>query len=221
MKIYVIGAHGKIALQTLPRLTASGADVVGIFRNPNHSFDVEARGAEPIAVDVEGLDAPGWKELLSDADVVIWAAGAGGGNPDRTRAVDEIGAKAAMDATPKDAAFIMISYWGSRADHGIPESETFVHYADAKAAADEHLRKSGLKYVIIKPGSLTEQPSTGVFIGSDDAEIPDGMKRETARELVAVVIEEVVNNIDSFTAAELGVLDGDEHVADAVKAAAK
>lgn len=221
MRVYVIGAHGKIALQTLTKMRDNGAEVIGVFRNPNHSFDIEARGAEPKAVDIEGLDAEGWTHLLSDADVVVWAAGAGGGNPDRTYAVDEEGAKAAMDATPKDAAFVMVSYWGSRSDHGIPDEEPFHHYADAKAAADDHLRASGLRYVLIKPGTLTEQPNTGVYIGSDAAEVPDGTERESAREMVADVIVEVVKDIDSFTAAELGVLDGNQHVAEAVAAAAK
>lgn len=218
MRIHVIGAHGKVALRALPLLAAAGHEVVGVIRNPEHADEVEAAGAVPHVVDIERLDAGGWGSLLEGTDLVVWSAGAGGGNPARTKAVDEVAAIASMDACPRGAGYVMVSYWGARRDHGVPEDNPFVHYADAKAAADEHLRESGLRYVILKPGALTEEPAGNVYIG-DDAGVPEGVERTTSRATVAAMIAHVVGRFDELGGRrEIAFLDGDAPLGEAVSA---
>ncbi|MFC3848965.1 NAD(P)H-binding protein [Corynebacterium hansenii] len=218
MRIHVIGAHGKVALRALPLLSAAGHEVVGVIRNPDHADEVEAAGAEPHVADIERLDAGGWASLLEGTDLVVWSAGAGGGDPRRTKAVDEDAAIASMDACPREAGYVMVSYWGARRDHGVPEDNPFVHYADAKAAADEHLRESGLRYVILKPGALTEEPAGNVYVG-DDSEVPEGVGRTTARATVAAMIAHVVGRFGELGGArEIAFLDGDVPLGEAVTA---
>lgn len=216
MKIYVIGAHGKVALRALPLLAAQGHEVVGVIRNPDHAAEVAEAGAEPHVTDIEMLDDGGWRGLLADADLIVWSAGAGGGNPERTKAVDEVAAKESMDAAPKDAGYVMVSYWGARRDHGVPEDQPFVHYANAKAEADVHLRESGLRYVILKPGALTEEPAGDVHIGDDAEPLGDGVERTTARATVAAMIAHVVGRFDEVAGHELAFLDGDVPLGEAV-----
>ena len=221
MRIHIIGAHGKVALRALPLLAAAGHEVVGVLRNPEHADEVEATGAQPHVVDIERLDAGGWSALLEGTDLVVWSAGAGGGDPARTKAVDEVAAIASMDACPREAGYVMVSYWGARPDHGVPEDNAFVHYADAKAAADEHLRGSGLRYVILKPGALTEEPAGNVFVGDDAAEVPEGVERTTARATVAAMIAHVVGRFDELAGErgrEIAFLDGDAPLGEAVSA---
>ena len=55
----------------------------------------------------------------------------------------------------------MVSYFGAGPDHGVPEDDAFFPYADAKAAADAHLRASNLDWTIVGPGRLTLDPPTG------------------------------------------------------------
>lgn len=162
-RIAIIGGHGKVALLLAPLLVERGDEVTSIIRNPAHAAEVEATGATPVVADIETLDEAGMAALLSGHDAVVWSAGAGGGSPARTQAVDRDAAirsmKAAADAgVPR---YVMVSYLGSRPDHGIPETNPFFHYAEAKAAADEHLRGTGLDWTILGPSTLTLDPGTG------------------------------------------------------------
>jgi uncharacterized protein YbjT (DUF2867 family) len=162
-KVLVIGGHGRVALEIERLLAARGDEVDAVIRNPEHAADVEATGANAVVADVETLDVDGLAALIAGHDAVVWSAGAGGGNPDRTRAVDHDAAVRSMDAAARAGVrrYVMVSYFGSRLDHGVPADSPFRPYADAKAQADEHLRASGLDYTILGPSTLADGPGTG------------------------------------------------------------
>ena len=140
----IIGGHGKVALRLATLLTATGHDVTSWVRNPAHVADVEATGAAALVADVEQLDVDEMASRFVGQDAVVWSAGAGGGNPDRTYAVDRDAAIRSMTAAEKAGVprYVMVSYFYDRPDHGVPEDSSFFPYADAKAAADEHLRST-------------------------------------------------------------------------------
>ncbi|MGP9538792.1 SDR family oxidoreductase [Brachybacterium sp. AOP43-C2-M15] len=163
MDIALIGGHGKVALLAAPLLVEAGHTVHSVIRNPEHAGDVEATGAQAVLSDIETLDAGGWDDLLRGRDAVVWAAGAGGGNPERTVAVDQDAAIASMDAAQRVGAerYLMVSYFGASLDHGVPEDNPFHAYAEAKARADEHLRGSELTWTILGPSGLTLEEPTG------------------------------------------------------------
>jgi uncharacterized protein YbjT (DUF2867 family) len=83
----------------------------------------------------------------------------------------------------------MVSYLGAGPDHGVPEDNGFFAYAEAKAAADEYLRRTDLDWTILGPGALTEGPGNGL-IEVNPAEGSGG--RETARANVALVAAAVL-----------------------------
>ena len=184
--VTIIGGHGKVALRAARILADSGTEVFSVIRNPEHAEDVRATGAEPVVADVEALDVAGLREVLRGSGAVVWSAGAGGGNPDRTYAVDRDAAIRSMDACAKEGIdrYVMVSYDGARTDHGVGEDSTFFPYAESKAAADEYLRGSGLEWTILGPGKLTEDPGTG-SIGTGANKRED---RNTSRDVVAAVI---------------------------------
>ena len=97
MRILSIGAHGKVALQASPLLAADGHEVTGVIRNPDHADEVRASGATPLLLDVEHSDTAALADALRGYDAVVWSAGAGGGNPDRTYAVDRDAAIRSME----------------------------------------------------------------------------------------------------------------------------
>ena len=167
MDIGLIGGHGKVALLAAPLLVEAGHTVHSVIRNPDHAGEVEATGATAVLADIETLDEGGWDELLRGKDAVVWAAGAGGGDPERTRAVDLDAAVASMDAADRVGAtrYVMVSYFGASLDHGVPEDNPFHTYAEAKARADEHLRGTGLAWTILGPSGLTLEEPTGRKIG--------------------------------------------------------
>lgn len=171
-RVLIIGAHGKVALRLAPQLTSRGDEVTGVIRNPDHAADIAATGATPVVADVENLDTAGIAELLRGHDVVVWSAGAGGGNPPRTYAVDRDAAIRSIDAA-SDAGvrrYVMVSYLGSRLDHGLPDDHFFFPYAEAKAAADEYLRATDLDWTILAPGPLTLDEPTGLIEVADPGE---------------------------------------------------
>jgi uncharacterized protein YbjT (DUF2867 family) len=159
----VIGGHGKVALQLARILSERGDQVTSVFRNPEHTDDVAATGADPVTADIENLDTEALADLLAGNDAVVFAAGAGGGDAARTYAVDRDAAIRVIDAAARAGVkrFVMVSYFGAGPDHGVPRDDPFFAYAEAKAAADTHLRASDLDWTVLGPGRLTLDPATG------------------------------------------------------------
>ena len=162
-RIAIIGGHGKVALHLSRLLSDEGHSVTSFIRNPGHAADVAATGATPSVLDVENSTTAAIAEALSGHDAVVWSAGAGGGNPARTYAVDRDAAIRSMDAAAQAGVkrYVMVSYLGAGKDHGVPADNSFFPYAEAKATADEYLRGTDLAWTILGPGSLTEQPGSG------------------------------------------------------------
>lgn len=190
-RIAIIGGHGKVALELTPRLIEEDHSVTSVIRNRDHVRDVESLGATPVLADVADLDTDGIAEVLADHDVVIWSAGAGGGNPDRTYAVDRDAAIRSMDAAVQAGVqrYVMVSYCGAGPDHGVPEDTPFFHYAEAKSAADEYLRATDLDWTVMGPSKLTDGPATG----SIDVASRDEGSGEVSRGNVARVIAEAID----------------------------
>lgn len=193
-RIIVFGGHGRIALLLAPLLVARGDEVTSVIRNPDHIADVEQTGAQALVADVEQLGTDALTEIIRGHDAVVWSAGAGGGSADRTYAVDRDAAIRTMDAAGAASVkrYVMVSWIGSKADHGVPEDDGFFAYADAKWAADEHLRGTELDGTILGPGTLTFNEPTGLI-----ALEPEG-RGEVARADVAAVIAETIGNPSTF-----------------------
>lgn len=188
-RITIIGGHGKVALRLERLLSERGDQVSAWVRNGLHSDDVAATGATPVVADAETLDVEAMAKILVGQDAVVWSAGAGGGNPNRTYAVDRDAAIRSMDAAVKAGVrrYVMVSYFYDRPDHGVPEDNSFFPYADAKAAADEHLRETELDWTILGPSRLTDDPGTGLI------ETGDGVtKSSVTRDDVAAVAARVL-----------------------------
>lgn len=212
MKHLIFGGHGRVALLASTILAGDGHTVTSIIRNPDHAADVERTGATPLVLDVETADREDLVEAMRGHDAIIWSAGAGGGNPARTRAVDLEAATRSMDAVKEAGVsrYVMVSYLNSRLDHGVPESEPFYTYAQAKAEADEHLRGSGLDYTILGPGSLTlEEPTGRITVVEGGAT----GSTDTSRGNVALAIAAALDSPASI-GRTIGFIDGDTPITD-------
>ncbi len=187
--VTIIGGHGKIALRLARQLSDKRHDVTSWIRDPEQGPDVEEAGATPAVVDVEHLSVEQMAEALAGADVVVWSAGAGGGSPERTLAVDRDAAIRSMDAAiaAEVPRYVMVSYFGAGPDHGVPQDNSFFAYAQAKSDADAYLRDTSLDWTILGPSALTDDPGTGRI------EIGDGLKAtHVTRDDVATVAAYVV-----------------------------
>lgn len=213
-KIAIIGGHGKVALILAPLLVQQGHQVTSFFRNPEHREDVAATGATPVVLDVERSSTEELAQQIAGHDAVVWSAGAGGGNPTRTYAVDRDAAIRSMDAAEQASVrrYVMVSYLGSDLNHGIPEDSSFFPYAEAKAAADAYLRDTRLDWTILGPGSLTLEPASGKIRVNPPS---DAANRDTSRANVAQVVVAVLEEPRTIEKT-IPFVDGDEPIETAI-----
>lgn len=190
MRVLVIGGHGKVARLLSPLLADRSHAVTAVIRNADHAADVTADGATPLVADVETMDVEALTDLVRGHDAVVWAAGAGGGNPSRTYAVDRDAAIRSMDAARAAGVnrYVMVSYFGAGPDHGVPRDDPFFPYADAKTAADAHLVASDLAWTLVRPSRLTDGEDTGRIETSRTGAAPGSVPRGD----VALVVAEVL-----------------------------
>lgn len=215
-KYVIIGGHGKVAQLLEPMLVDAGHEVVALIRNEDHREDIERTGAKAELLSVEDENA---FELMSDvftnAAAIIWSAGAGGkGGPERSHAVDNVGAKKAIDAAKNAGVphFVMVSFVGSVKNHGVSEDDPMHAYTVAKVEADSYLVESGLSYTILGPGVLTEEdPSGQIAVGRPD----EGQSSDTSRANVALMIQESLSNPGALNQI-VPFRDGSTPIADAV-----
>lgn len=192
LRVAIIGGHGKVALRVEPLLVAAGDEVTAIYRNAGHTADVEATGAHGVVADVETMGTEELAELLAGHDAVVWSAGAGGGNPERTYAVDRDAAIRSMDAAEQAGLrrYVMVSYFGAGPDHGASPGSSFFAYAEAKAAADAYLAASGLDWTILGPSGLTLDPGTGRIETAAQGATSGQVSRDDVAAVIAAVLPE-------------------------------
>jgi uncharacterized protein YbjT (DUF2867 family) len=164
MRVVIAGGHGQIALRLTKLLSADGHEVVGLVRNPDHSADISAAGGQAAVLDLEQVDAAAVAEVLSGADVAIFAAGAGpGSGKARKDTVDRGAAVLFADAAEQAGVrrHIQVGSMGADRADSLTDDETFTIYLKAKWAAEEDLRARDLDWTILRPGGLTDDPGTG------------------------------------------------------------
>ncbi|MBU2929606.1 SDR family oxidoreductase [Winogradskyella psychrotolerans] len=154
--ILVAGANGTTGKQIVNLLKASQYfNPIAMVRKEDQQKQFTDDGVETVLADLtEDLT-----HAVKGVDKVIFAAGSGGKN---VVEVDQEGAKRliAVSKMGNVNRFVMLSSMG--ADQ--PEaSEELQEYLKAKQNADEHLKNSGLKYTIVRPGTLTNNDGTGTI----------------------------------------------------------
>ena len=164
MRIVIAGGHGKIALLLERLLAGRGDQAVGLIRNPAHVADVRKAGAEAVICDLEAASAEEVAMLLSGADAVVFAAGAGpGSGAPRKDSVDRAASVLMADAAGRAGVrrFIQVSSMGAGTPPRPGTDQVWAAYITAKTAAEADLRARDLDWTILRPGGLTDAPATG------------------------------------------------------------
>jgi uncharacterized protein YbjT (DUF2867 family) len=164
MRIVIAGGHGKIALLLEQLLTQRGDQAVGLIRNPAHVADVQQAGAEAVVCDLESASVGDVAALLSGADAVVFAAGAGPGSGAlRKDTVDRAASVLLADAAEQAGVrrFVQVSSMGAGQPPRSGSDEVWAAYIAAKTAAEDDLRARDLDWTILRPGGLTDAPPAG------------------------------------------------------------
>lgn len=216
MDVVIAGGHGQIALRLESLLAATGHRVRGLIRNPDHSSEVQAAGAEPVVADLEALEPDAIAALIGSTDAIVFAAGAGpGSDPERKWTLDYAAAIKLVDVAKLNGIgrYVIVSSIGAN-----PEAQDdggFGTYLRAKGQADKELSESGLDYTILRPGPLTNDPGTGkITIGNG---VDDG---PISRDDVAATIAAVLAAPET-SGLTLGLGGGELEIAQAIADAAR
>ena len=158
------GGHGKIALLLERLLAERGDQAVGLIRNPAHVADVRTAGAEAVICDLEAASAEDVAVLLSGADAVVFAAGAGpGSGAPRKDSVDRAASVLMADAAERAGVrrFVQVSSMEPARRRGPARTRFWAAYITAKTAAEADLSARDLDWTILRPGGLTDAPPAG------------------------------------------------------------
>lgn len=234
----IFGGSGKVARHITRLLAADGHNVYSIIRKPEQKPEIESLGGKPILQSIEDSSVDDMAKTITDtkASTVIWSAGAGGGNPARTRAVDKDGAIRSMDATAKAGVkrYIMVSAVDVRDRENKPEPEWYDEtdrdrsnkmwsalgtYMECKLAADSSLvsenGRRGLEYTIVRPTGLSLDPPKGTIAAGKVH-----LNLVISREDVAAVVIECMHQ-DATKGLAVDCVGGDVPIQEAIAEAAK
>jgi uncharacterized protein YbjT (DUF2867 family) len=215
-KVFIVGAAGKVGRRLCRQLSERGQEVAAFHRKQEQSDELKKLGARPVAGSLLELNEVGLAELMSGSDTVVFTAGAGGAGIELTNAIDGRGLELTVEAATIAGIkrFILVSVFPD-ALRGGETSEGFENYIAVKKRADVHLVESDLDWVIVRPGTLLEDPGTGRVRA--DVAIPYG---EVSRDDVAATIAELIEQ-PTVNRIIIELTSGSVPVADAVRRLAR
>ena len=166
MKVLVAGATGKTGSRLMETLVARGHDPIALVRESSDTSKLPAQAEQRLGDLADLQDG-----VCEGCDAVVFAAGSGGDTgADMTDKIDRDGAMRLVDLAADAGVrrFVMLSSVGA----GDPDPQSdLAHYLQAKHDADEHLKKSGLDYAILRPVALTDDDGTGDMLFGDDVDV--------------------------------------------------
>ena len=162
-KVFLIGATGGVGKLVIAKLTADGHTVTGLHRSPDGADAVRDLGAQPVQGDVAAESVDDLADRVAGHDAVIFCAGAGGG--DQVDAIDGAGPGKAAHAATKAGVnrFVLVSVFMDAWRGSESPGEDFERYMAAKRHADVDVAATDLDWLIVRPGTLTDDDGTGTI----------------------------------------------------------
>ncbi len=218
MRVLLIGAAGGVGRRLATLLAARGDEVTGLHRDPAQADAVRAAGATPVICDLIAATADDLTEHIAGHDAEVFSAGAHGTGTDRATAIDGRGLEQAVAAADRAGVrrFILVSAF-PEAGRGRETSPGFEHYMRVKKAADVHLAHSGLDWLIVRPGTLRDDPGTGRVAAGPAVTYGDVPRDDVAAFLAACLHTPALNRtIVELTAGETPVAEAAARLASAI-----
>ncbi|KIN15305.1 SDR family oxidoreductase [Vreelandella titanicae] len=209
MTTLVIGANGQIGKQFCELAQKVGTPIKAMIRSEEQAAWFKERGIDSVLADLEGE----FEHAFDGCDQVVFTAGSGPHTgPDKTLMIDLFGAIRTVDIAKQKglSRYIMIS--AMRAENPMEAPEKLRPYMAAKFAADAHLRNSGMPYVILKPGRLTDETASQQFASSLD----EAGDNQISRANVAHALLHVVQT-SGVTNQEYLLLDGKRSIGEIIQ----
>jgi uncharacterized protein YbjT (DUF2867 family) len=191
MRVVVVGAGGRTGRLIVERLVAAGHKAVATIRSPRHMAAMVSLGAETVMLDLELSTGPDFQAQFKGADAIVFAAGSAGGE---SSALDRTGliktARAAESAGVK--RYLAIASIGASTGmklSGEWNTEEMRDYYKQKRAGNKYLRESGLDWIIVEPGELTDGKPAGKVTLSEEAIEERAIDRGDVAAVVVALLE--------------------------------
>ncbi|WP_455843635.1 NAD(P)H-binding protein [Pantoea agglomerans] len=215
-KVFIIGGAGNIGRRLASLLAANGHVARPLFRKAEQEQPLRELGAEPVNGDLTALDATSLAALMAGSDVVVFTAGAGGkGGEAMTNAIDGKGLTTAVAAAQQAgiSRFLLVSAF-PEAGRNKNLSATFENYMRVKKAADVELAQSDLDWVILRPGTLTDEQGSGLVRAGLAIPYGDIPRDDVAATLAEIIAQPAISRmIIELTGGELPVREAVKQLA--------
>ncbi|KYH27403.1 NmrA-like family protein [Halalkalicoccus paucihalophilus] len=205
MDVLIAGSYGGVGQHITELLAESDYTAHAMVREESQVSEME----EEFGVDVVVADlTEDVSHAVEGCDAVIFAAGSSG---EDVEGVDRDGAIRLIDAAEQEGTdrFVMLS--SINADRPGESPEALQPYLEAKLAADEHLQGSDLTYTIVRPGALTDEPTTGRIEAARRVERGEITRADVARTLIATL------DIENTLGETFELIEGDEPIESALE----
>lgn len=196
MRIFQIGAAGGVGRRLTPLLTARGDQATGMHRHPEQGETIRAAGGSPVVGDLIAATVEELAALMADHDAVVFSAGAHGTGMDKTTLIDGVGLQKAADAAEAAGVsrFLLVSAFPEAGrDAGLGEG--FEHYMRVKKAADVYLTNTDLDWIIVRPGTLRDEPGSGLVAAGVAVDYGDVARDNVAAFIDAALHEPLLSRV--------------------------
>ncbi|NJO77213.1 MAG: SDR family oxidoreductase [Cyanobacteria bacterium RM1_2_2] len=185
-RTFLAGASRGVGREIARCLREKSLSVQALLRSENTRPELEAMGIQVCVGDALNPDAV--KQAMAGHSFQAVISTIGGLPKDGQRA-DFLGNKNLIDAAVQAGVqkFILVSSIGSgESATALPPQamETLRPVLIEKEQAEQHLIKSGLTYVIIRPGGLKSEPATGNGVLTPDPTVAGTIHRADVAQLV-------------------------------------
>lgn len=200
MRVVVVGAGGRTGRLIIEKLVAAGHKAVATIRSPKHMAAMVSLGAETVMLDLELSTGPDFQAQFKGADAIVFAAGSAAGE---SSALDRTGlmktARAAETAGVK--RYLAIASIGASTGMKLTgewNTEEMRDYYKQKRAGNKYLRETDLDWIILEPGSLTDDKSTGKVSITEEAIEEASVDRADVAAVVVALLESRKSNKRAF-----------------------
>jgi uncharacterized protein YbjT (DUF2867 family) len=190
MRIAVFGGTGGTGRQVIEQAMDAGHQVAALVRDPNR-LSAPAKQADIIVGDV--LNPQQVAETIAGADAVVVSLGSRSDSPDNTVSQGTKNIIACMQESGLKRLVVVTSLGVGDSKDQVPMAFKLVMntvmrkiMAD-KALQEQHVQESGLDWVIVRPGGLSDDPASGAYIFGTDPTIMAG--RVSRADVAAFVLQ--------------------------------
>lgn len=197
MKVLLIGANGRTGRHVARQLRAASLPFKVLLRKSAQRGEFAALGAQIVLGDL----THDFSHAFDDVTHVVYAAGsAESEGVSEERAIDRDAVQRTADYARRRRTqqLVVISaisaYW--------PESSSLQlkHYSKMKREADDYVQASGVPYVILRPGALSDDIGRGaIALATErDASTLPVSRDDVARVTVACITRDVRDEVIGF-----------------------